>query len=102
MIFGAMNTAGSGLGVYRTWMDAVSDNIANMNDSVNGDAPVFQERFVQAQAKSAADGSDGGVEVTGIKLGNTPGRMAYEPNNPLANAKGYVKYSDVDLGEQMS
>ena len=28
MLFGAINTAGSGLTVYRTWLDAVSDNIA--------------------------------------------------------------------------
>jgi flagellar basal-body rod protein FlgC len=102
MIFGAMNTAGSGLNVYQTWLDAVSDNIANMNDSVNGDAPVFQERFVQAQAMNSPDGSDGGVQITGIKLGDTTGRLAYEPNNPMANAKGYVKYADIDLGEQMT
>jgi flagellar basal-body rod protein FlgC len=103
MLFGAIHTAASGLTTYRTWLDAVSDNIANMNDAVNGDAPSFQERFVVAQAKGGEAGGIGtGTEVAGIQLGDTKGRMAYEPNNPLANADGYVKYADIDLGEQMS
>src|SRR5947207_2596065 len=102
MLFGAINTAGSGLTVYRTWLDAVSDNIANMNDAVPGDQPSFQERFVDAAAKADPSGIGSGVEVTGIKLGGTEGRMAFQPDSPLADSKGYVKYPDIDLGEQMS
>src|SRR5207248_3948487 len=77
MLFGAINTAGSGLTVYRTWLDAVSDNIANMNDAVPGDQPSFQERFVYAAAKADASGRAicAGVAVTGILLGNTQGRI---------------------------
>ena len=30
-MFDAMNTSGSSLHVYRTWLDAVSDNIANID-----------------------------------------------------------------------
>jgi len=104
MLFGAINTAGSGLTVYRTWLDAVSDNIANMNDAVPGDQPSFQERFIDAAAKADPSGSGigTGVEVTGVKLGDTQGRLAFQPDSPLADAKGYVKYPDIDLGEQMS
>jgi flagellar basal-body rod protein FlgC len=102
MLFGAINTAGSGLGVYRTWMDAVSDNIANMNDAVAGDQPAFQERFVEATAKGDARGVGSGVEVKGITYGPTTGRLAFDPTNPSADAQGYVKYPDIDLGEQMA
>ena len=102
MLFGAINTAGSGLTVYRTWLDAVSDNIANMNDAVPGDQPSFQERFVDAAAKADPSGNGAGVEVTGIKLGGTEGRKAFQPDSPVADAQGYVKYPDIDLGEQMS
>ena len=31
MLFPTFQTAASGLGVFRTWMDAVSDNMANLN-----------------------------------------------------------------------
>ena len=104
MLFGAINTAGTGLTVYRTWLDAVSDNIANMNDAVPADQPSFQERFVNATAMAdpSGNGIGAGVEVSGIGLGNTQGRMAFQPDSPVADAQGYVKYPDIDLGEQMA
>ena len=27
--------------------------------------------------------------------------MVYEPDNPVADAEGYVRYPDIDLSEQM-
>ncbi len=44
----------------------------------------------------------GGVQVGGIELGNAEGRMVYEPDHPLADEGGYVKYPDIDLGSQMT
>lgn len=102
-LFGAIDTAGSGLHVYRTWMDAVSDNIANMDNATSTSAPAFQERFVQAQAVGySPNGIGTGAEVSGVAFGDATGRVVSEPNNPLADANGMVRYPDVDLGEQMS
>jgi flagellar basal-body rod protein FlgC len=101
-IFGAFGIAGSGLTVYRKWLDAVSDNIANINTASPTNADAFQARYVSAQAVDYGKGT-GGAQVSGIALsGNTTGRMVYEPDNPLADAKGYVKYPDIDLGSQMT
>ena len=97
MLFGAINTAGSGLSVYRTWMDAVSDNIANMNDAVSTSSAAFRARYVIAQP--ANDGH--GVQVGGIALGSANGRVVYDPQNPLADAQGNVRMPDIDLGDQM-
>jgi flagellar basal-body rod protein FlgC len=104
MLFGAINTAGSGLTVYRTWLDAVSDNIANMNNVVPGDQQSFQERFVSAVAKpdASGEGVGSGVEIAGIVFDNDEGRLAFQPDHPQADANGYVKYPDVDLGDQMA
>jgi flagellar basal-body rod protein FlgC len=89
--------------VYRKWLDAVSDNITNMNNAGPTSAAAFQARYVQARA--VTDGSTGqgaGAAVGGTVLsGNVEGRLVYEPNNPLADAKGYVRYPDIDLGSQM-
>jgi flagellar basal-body rod protein FlgC len=41
------------------------------------------------------------VQVGGIALGSAEGRLVYEPDNPLADAKGYVRYPDIDLSDQM-
>jgi flagellar basal-body rod protein FlgC len=96
-LFGAIGIAGTGATVHRKWLDAVSDNIANMNDASATSGPAFQERFVMA--RPAADGN--GAEVGGVVLGSGEGRLVYEPTNPLADDQGYVRYPDIDLSEQM-
>ena len=93
-IFDAIGIAGTGVTVNRKWMDAVSDNLANINTAVSADDDAFQQRYVVAQ--EAADGK--GTQVGGIVLGGTEGR----PDNPLANAEGYVKYPDIDMSTQMT
>lgn len=98
-MFSAMNTASSGLVVYRKWLDAVSDNIANINDARPTSQAAFQARYVEAQAVSY--GNAGGVQVAGIRYGSAQGRQVYEPNNPLADANGMVRYPDIDLSDQM-
>ena len=100
-MFDALGVIGSGMHVHQTWMDAISDNIANVNTvRPAGEAP-FQARYVVAQA--VEDGRTGaGVAVAGIELGSAEGRLTYQPDNPLADANGYVRLPDIDLGEQMT
>jgi len=100
-IFGAIGIAGTGVTVYRKWLDAVSDNIANMNNAAPTSGQAFQARYVIAQAVDYGSGT-GGVQVGGTALGSAEGRMVYEPDNPYADADGYVRYPDIDLGSQMS
>ncbi|MBO1751256.1 flagellar basal body rod protein FlgC [Actinotalea sp. BY-33] len=97
--FGAIGVAGTGMTVYRKWLDAVSDNLANLNTVRPTGEDAFQARYVVAQAMG---GDTGGVQVQGIALGSAEGRIVYEPDNPLADAEGYVKYPDIDMASQMS
>jgi flagellar basal-body rod protein FlgC len=100
-VFDTLGISGSGLMVNRKWMDAVSDNMSNLN-TVNpyDDAP-FRERLVVAQAVDYGSGT-GGVRVARAEFGGDPaGRIVYEPDHPLANAEGYVRYPDIDMGDQM-
>ncbi len=99
-MFGTMNTASSGLVVYRKWLDAVSDNIANMNDVRSTSDSAFQARYVLAQAANYGDA--GGVQVGGIALGDSKGRVVYQPDHPLADAEGNVRIPDIDLADQMT
>jgi flagellar basal-body rod protein FlgC len=101
-LFGAIGTTGSGLSVMRKWIDAISDNIANANTVRPTSGSAFQARTIIASAiEPGADGSPGGVAATGVELGSAEGRLVHEPNNPLADANGYVRYPDVDMSEQM-
>ncbi|HEV7725735.1 MAG: protein of unknown function domain protein [Modestobacter sp.] len=99
--FDALRIAGSGLYSHRRWMDAVSDNIANINTVKAPGEDAFQERMIVAEAVDYGSGQ-GGVRVAGTAFGSAEGRMVYEPTHPLADADGYVKYPDIDLGDQMT
>lgn len=98
--FGTMDAASSGLVVYRKWLDAVSENIANMNDVRSTSDNAFQARYVVAQA--ADYGKAGGAQVAGIALGDAKGRVVQQPDHPLADAEGNVRVPDIDLADQMS
>ena len=100
-IFDSLGISGSGLMTHRKWLDAVSDNIANINTVTRTNEDAFRERFVVAQAVDYGSG-EGGVRVARAEFGSGEGRMVYEPNHPLADEEGYVKYPDVDLGDQMT
>jgi flagellar basal-body rod protein FlgC len=95
-MFDSIHIATTGVAVHRKWLDAVSDNIANINNVSPTNQDAFQERFVRAQA---LDG--GGTVVTAIENGDPAGRVIYSPNDPLADAQGNVKVPDMDLADQM-
>lgn len=100
-MFGAIDAAGSGLTVYRKWLDAVSDNIANINTARPTSEAAFQQRWVVATPTGQPGQSGAGVAVSGIALGDPQGRLVYDPQNPLADQNGYVRMPDIDLSEQM-
>src|SRR5579864_2208048 len=91
-MFGAITTSGNGLHVFRTWMDAVAENVANMNDVTSTSQPAFQARYVIAQNNPVgADGIGTGASVAGIAYGDSQGIEVSDPTNPLADSKGLVK-----------
>ena len=100
-MFDTLGISASGLIVNRKWMDAVSDNMSNLNTVNPYDQAPFKERLVVAQAVDYGSGS-GGVRVARVEFGGDPqGRIVYEPDHPLANEEGYVRYPDIDMGDQM-
>ena len=99
--FDSLRIAESGMYSHRKWMDAVSDNIANINTVNAPGENAFQERMVVAEAVDYGSGQ-GGVRVAGMALGSGEGRLVYEPGHELADADGYVRYPDIDLGDQMT
>jgi flagellar basal-body rod protein FlgC len=96
--FNAIGVAGTGVTVYRKWLDAISDNIANIDNVTRTSEKAFQARYVVAQ--EAQDGN--GAQVGGIAYGSAEGQLNYDPTNPLADTEGYVRRPDIDLGSQMA
>jgi flagellar basal-body rod protein FlgC len=100
--FDMMHIAGSGMAMHQTWMDTLSFNISNVNTARRTSENAFQAQYAIAQSVQGADGTGEGVRTAGIALGDPQGRVVYSPDNPLADAKGYVRMPDIDLGSQMS
>ena len=101
-MFQSIDTSATGLSTYRTWLDVIANNIANVNDTSPTSGPAFQAQFVQAQPIGGGLGGVGnGVEVTGLPRSSATGILTYDPTNPVADAQGYVRRPDIDMGEQM-
>jgi flagellar basal-body rod protein FlgC len=101
-MFGAIDTAGSGATVARTWLDAISDNIANINTTRPAGEEPFRARLVVAQSVEGTGGVGQGVRVGGIALKSDQPVRTFDPGNPHADADGYVTRPVVEISEEMT
>ena len=97
MTFDAIGVAGTGLALHRKYLDSIADNLANVNTATSTDGEAFRARYVVAQE---GEGNTG-VFVRGIEQGDAEGRLAYQPDHPLADEDGYIRLPDIDMAEQM-
>ncbi|HET7579058.1 MAG TPA: flagellar basal body rod protein FlgC [Bacillales bacterium] len=116
-IFNGINISASALTAERLRMDVISSNLANANTTrarkVDGQWQPYRRKMVVMQPKGApfasyleaASGSSGepgkGVMVSKIAEDPTPFKKVYRPNDPDANANGYVKMPNVDPLQEM-
>lgn len=95
--FDMFEIANTSLGMHQTWLDALANNIANVNTMTATSQKAFQGQMVIAQALPG-----GGVGVGGIAVSDPQGRIINDPNNPLADANGNVRAPDLDMSSQMT
>jgi flagellar basal-body rod protein FlgC len=88
--FEMLRIANTSLGAHQTWLDALGDNIANVNTVRSTSENAYQAKFVVFAPRT-----DGGVDVA-------QGRMVSMPDSPLADANGYVRAPDIDMSSEMS
>lgn len=104
-IFSAISTSGTGMSTFRTWIDVIANNMANINTVKPTSGAAFQAQYVQAEeiagTGQGSDGAGAGVRVAALPLSSAQGRLTYQPSNPLADARGYVRLPDIDMAEQM-
>lgn len=104
-MFGALDNSTSGITADQTWLTAISDNIANANDTAPLSSTVFPVEQVMVGAAPAnpndPNALPAGVVVRGVVGVDPQGRIEYDPQNPQANAQGLVRGTAVNLGDQM-
>ena len=102
-LFPVFAVSGSGLDVYKQWLNAVSDNVANADDTSSTSGPAFQARYIVAQdVPGGPDGTGAGVRVAGVAYGSAAGIEVYAPDDPHADKQGMVRKPDIDMGEQVT
>lgn len=104
-----LNNAATGLSAQSIRMSTISSNLANSGSVGSSEEstyhkkyPVFSEIVNQVQGVAGADQPSGGVVVSAIKSSEQPLQKKYEPENPMANADGFVYLTDVNPIEEMT
>ena len=107
----AMDISRTGLDVEWRRLEVIADNLANAGTSrTAAGEPYRAQRLISGPrvdfAKYLAEGKGGdalsGVSVYGVEPINLPPRRVYEPENPQADADGFVTYSGFDHAAEMA
>ena len=101
-MFGALDAATSGLTVSRIWLDAISDNVSNINTVRSTKDEPFRARMVIVSAIQRGEGEAGGARVEAIKDRPGDANIVYDPTHPLADENGNVQNANVDLSVEMT
>ncbi|EIF7377321.1 flagellar basal body rod protein FlgC [Escherichia coli] len=89
--------AGSALTAQSQRLNVAASNLANADSVTGPDGQPYRAKQVVFQVNAAPGAATGGVKVES----QAPDKLVYEPGNPLADAKGYVKMPNVDVVGEM-
>jgi flagellar basal-body rod protein FlgC len=94
----SLKIAGSGLEAQSARLRIVAENMANARSTgrIPGSDPYLRKTVTFANEVDRASGSSL-VRVGAYGVDHTAFRVEYEPGNPAADAKGNVKYPNVNI-----
>lgn len=104
-LMNVFNIAGSGMSAQSVRLNTTASNLANVESVSGTEGGVYRVRNPVFQAMMndfSADRSSVGVAVTEIQESNAAPRKMHQPNNPLADADGYVYMPNVNAIEEMA
>lgn len=93
--------AGSALTAQSMRLNTTASNLANADSVVGSDGQPYRAKQVVFATVPVAGPTAQGVRVTEVVESAAPLRLVYEPNNPAANAEGYVEMPNVNVVEEM-
>jgi flagellar basal-body rod protein FlgC len=95
------NVAGSAMSAQSQRLNAVASNIANADSATSSNGQVYRAKQVVFSAVPMGEPEANGVVVQQVVEDSSPPKMVYDPNHPLADAKGYVAMPNVNVVEEM-
>lgn len=105
-LFNVMQISSTGMEAENVRLNTTASNIANANSVSSSYEETYRARhpvFASALQDAMSDQSKGvGVEVKGIVESDAPLQVEYSPNNPMADAEGYIYKPNVNIVEEMA
>ena len=98
---GIFDIAGSAMSAQSQRMNVTASNLANADSVAGPDGRPYRAKQVVFELAAAQGQAIGGVRVAKVVDDPSPLRMQHDPQNPLANAEGYVAHSNVNVVEEM-
>jgi flagellar basal-body rod protein FlgC len=95
--------AASALTAQSMRLNAVASNLANADSAHSSTGEGYKAKQVMFQATPIDSSTPWaqGVSMTQVVEDTRPDRLVYDPHNPVADAKGFVAYPNVDVVEEM-
>jgi len=97
-IFGV---AGSALTAQSVRLNTTASNLANVESVVDEKGQPYRGKQVVFQVKPVQGEMAKGVRVKEIVESAAPFRLVYDPHNPAADEKRYVRMPNVNVVEEM-
>ena len=95
----------SALDAERTRVEIVSQNLANANVTRAADGQPYKRKQVifESLVNNAGANPNSGstIRVTRVESDNRPFREVFKPDHPDADARGFVRYPNVNVHEEM-
>jgi len=98
----SIDISASGLFAQRKRLDAIANNIANVNTTRTDAGGPYKRQMVMMKAQSdGVNNSAGGVEVEAVVDSQEPPKMIYDPSHPDAGPDGMVAMPNVNIVQEM-
>jgi flagellar basal-body rod protein FlgC len=95
----------SALDAERTRVEIVSQNLANANVTRAADGQPYKRKQVifESLVNNAGANPNSGstIRVTRVESDNRPFHEVFKPDHPDADARGFVRYPNVNVHEEM-
>jgi flagellar basal-body rod protein FlgC len=93
--------SGSALAAQAQRLNISASNMANADSITDPNGEPYRAQQVVFEVAAPPGQATGGVRVARVVDDPAPPRLIYQPGNPLADAKGYVRMPNVDVVAEM-
>ncbi|MFA6040515.1 MAG: flagellar basal body rod protein FlgC [Methylophilus sp.] len=100
-LFNVFNISGSAMSAQSQRLNAVASNLANADSATSANGTPYKAKQVIFSAVPTDAPAVSSVKVKQVVEDQSPGKVVYDPKNPLADEKGYVTMPNVNVTEEM-